>query len=65
MNELRFLSKQHFLENRNIFFMNSADPDQLTYKKPADQDLFFFIHLSFAGNLCKHLRPISGLKLDR
>ena len=31
--------------------MNSANPD----KKPADQDLIFFIHLSFAGNLCKHL----------
>ena len=53
LTEASFLSKQHYLENRNVIylFMNSANPD----KKPADQDLIFFIHLSFAGNLCKHL----------
>ena len=57
LNEASFLLKQRYLENRNIIylFMNSAGPDQLTHQKPADQDLFFFIHLSFADNLCKHL----------
>ena len=58
LNEASFLSKQHYLENRNVIYLfkNSADPNQLMYKKPADQDLFYFIHWSYAGNLCKHFR---------
>ena len=65
LNRANFLSKKHYLENKKVIchFRNSADWDQLTYNKPADQDLFFIIHMSYAGNLCKIFRTRSGSKL--